>query len=273
MCMMNRDLPGKQVCVRTGLFVADSQGGKAVQKMTHAEEKTKEFVAKHVSQASSSTGKSTCSAAATAQPVVSPTSAVVAEDSSRCPPVKQSPPHSCPAESASDANASAPKQAPAEPIPEVANMVEAAANCTNGTEGDAAPVLDAASAATATGLGINLEEEVVNFAVDSTLDNVTNMVSREMASTGGELGRTPSEASNAASLPGGFDDMADRAVRASEFMGSVEEPAEESKKSERIVRPSMAVCYSHLLVASFDYRLGPHVNEHECMWYQEDGLG
>lgn len=233
----------------TWLQSADSKGAQALAIMTHEEEKTKEFVAKHVSHTGSSSSKSACTAAA---PSVEPTpSSEVKENSTQGSPIAQSPPQSTATENAAVPDVTPHDLAGPESAADVANVDSAAVECTTDTQEDL-PVQAEGSVATTAGLGTNLEQEVVDMAVDSALNNVTDMVSCEMASAGGDLAsvggdllRTASSAS--ASLPGGFDDMAERAVRASEFAGTMEDAAQESRKSERIVRPSMAVCCRHLL--------------------------
>lgn len=108
-------------------------------------------------------------------------------------------------------------------------------------------------------LAADLEDDVVNLAVDTTLDNVTNMISCDMASAPGNAldaanaasnRNTGSGASQSNTGGGGFDDMADRAVVASEYLDNSEETEVISRKSERIVRPSMAV-RSSSIAASF----------------------
>lgn len=111
------------------------------------------------------------------------------------------------------------------------------------------PVQDVGAAVSTSGLDAGLEDDVVNLAVDTALENVTYMVSCDMASTPGEVCSAASEASDC--NQGGFDNIAERAVRMSEYIGSAEETDDTARKSQRIVRPSMAVCYSHHLLHHF----------------------
>lgn len=158
-------------------------------------------------------------------------------------------------------NAASPEQAPAQ-TSEAVDTSGARPTATDVTADIECQVADSSLSIdidqTTIGLPADLDEEVVNLAVDTALNNMTEMVAVDMASAPGDSRKSASEASECQAQ--GFDNIAERAVRVSMFAGAEEDVADIARKSERVVRPSMAVCSAlslSLSLRSFSLFLRP----------------